>query len=171
VRSAFDLPANQRAAIQNAINETFSADIHLRFETAPDLISGIELTANGQKVAWTIADYLGSLEKGVGELLQQQDKPEPKAVPKPEVPATPEVKTAPKPAVATVPQKEPPEEIEAVPKPVVKMETKVPPNAEPESEPKKALEAQAKLKPEIPAASPPNIAPKAEEAEAVSVGS
>ena len=44
VRSAFDLPAQQRAAIQNALNETFSADIHVRFETAPDLISGIELS-------------------------------------------------------------------------------------------------------------------------------
>ncbi len=76
VRSAFDLPADQRAGIQNAINETFSADIHLRFETAPDLISGIELTANGQKVAWSIAEYLGSLEKGVGELLHPQSKPQ-----------------------------------------------------------------------------------------------
>jgi F-type H+-transporting ATPase subunit b len=84
VRSAFDLPETQRATIQNAINETFSADVHLRFETAPDLVSGIELTANGQKVAWSIADYLSSLEKGVAELLQQQDKPEPKAAPKPE---------------------------------------------------------------------------------------
>jgi uncharacterized membrane protein len=49
VRSAFDLPAEQRAAIQNALNETFSAEVHVKFETAPDLISGIELTANGQK--------------------------------------------------------------------------------------------------------------------------
>ena len=72
VRSAFDLPAEQRAAIQNALNETFSADIPVRFETAPDLVGGIELTANGQKVAWSIADYLASLEKGVGELLNKQ---------------------------------------------------------------------------------------------------
>lgn len=75
VRSAFDLPAEQRAAIQQALNETFSADIHLRFETAPDVISGIELTANGQKVAWSIADYLASVEKSVGELLQEQSQP------------------------------------------------------------------------------------------------
>jgi F-type H+-transporting ATPase subunit b len=54
VRSAFDLPADQCAAIQKAVNETFSADIHLRFETAPDLVSGIELTTNGQKVGWSI---------------------------------------------------------------------------------------------------------------------
>jgi F-type H+-transporting ATPase subunit b len=81
VRSAFDLPAEQRAAIQNALNETFSAEIHVRFETAPDLVSGIELTTNGQKVAWSIADYLASLEKGVGELLKEKDKPEAKAEP------------------------------------------------------------------------------------------
>ncbi|HEX6296972.1 MAG TPA: F0F1 ATP synthase subunit delta [Burkholderiales bacterium] len=78
VRSAFDLPREQRAAIQNALNETFSAEIRVRFETAPDLVSGIELTANGQKVAWSIADYLASLEKGVEELLKEQGKPEPK---------------------------------------------------------------------------------------------
>ena len=80
VRSAFDLPAEQRAAIQKAINETFSADIPVRFETAPDLISGIELTTNGQKVAWSISDYLASLEKGIEELLKEgEDKPDAKA--------------------------------------------------------------------------------------------
>ncbi len=78
VRSAFDLPAEQRAAIQKALNETFSADIHVRFETAPDVISGIELTTNGQKVGWSIADYLTSLQKGVGELLKEKDKAETK---------------------------------------------------------------------------------------------
>ncbi len=69
VRSAFDLPETQRATIRNAINETFAADVPVRFETAPDLVSGIELAAHGQKVAWSIADYLASLEKSVGELL------------------------------------------------------------------------------------------------------
>ena len=58
--------------------------VRVRFETAPDLVSGIELTTNGQKVAWSIADYLASLEKGVGELLKEKDKPEAKAEPKPE---------------------------------------------------------------------------------------
>ena len=72
LRSTFELPAEQRAAIQNALNETFAAEVRVRFETAPDLVSGIELTANGQKVAWSIADYLASLETGVGELLNKQ---------------------------------------------------------------------------------------------------
>jgi F-type H+-transporting ATPase subunit b len=82
VRSTFDLPAEQRAAIQNALNETFSAEIHIRFETSPDLISGIELTVNGQKLAWSIADYLVSLERGVDELLKRKDEPITKADPK-----------------------------------------------------------------------------------------
>ena len=81
VRSAFDLSAEHRAAIQNALNETFSAEVRVRFETAPDLISGIELTANGQKMAWSIADYLASLEKDVCELLKEKGEPEVKAEP------------------------------------------------------------------------------------------
>jgi F-type H+-transporting ATPase subunit b len=74
LRSAFDLPEKQRTAIQNALNETFSADISIRFETAPELISGIELTANGQKVAWSISDYLAGLGKSIDELLKEKDK-------------------------------------------------------------------------------------------------
>ena len=108
VRSAFDLPAEQRTAIQNALNETFSAKIRVRFETAPDLVSGIELTTNGQKVAWSIADYLASLEKGVEELLKEKDKPEAK----PEVEPKPEAKAEPNP------------EAKAEPKPAAKAETK-----------------------------------------------
>jgi F-type H+-transporting ATPase subunit b len=69
VRSTFDMPAEQRAAIQNALNETFSAEIRVQFETAPDLVSGIELTTNGQKVGWSIADYLSSMETNVAKLL------------------------------------------------------------------------------------------------------
>ena len=76
VRSAFELAAEQRAAIQTAIDETLSTDVPVRFETAPDLISGIELAINGQKVAWSIADYLTSLETVVEELIQDKDAPE-----------------------------------------------------------------------------------------------
>jgi F-type H+-transporting ATPase subunit b len=72
IRSAFDLPAAQKATIQNALNETFSAEIRVRFETARDTICGIEMTANGQKVGWSIADYLASLDQKVGELLSAQ---------------------------------------------------------------------------------------------------
>lgn len=76
VRCAFELPAEQHAVIQNALDETFATEVATRFETAPELIGGIELTMNGQKVSWSIADYLTSLEKGVGELLNAQPEAE-----------------------------------------------------------------------------------------------
>ncbi len=96
VRSAFDLPEAQRAAIRKTLNDTCSAEVHIRFETAPDLISGIELTTNGQKIAWSIADYLAALEKAVDEILREKDNPEAKADPKlePKVTLRTETKTA-----------------------------------------------------------------------------
>ena len=83
------------------MNETFSADTHVQFETAPELVSGIELSTNGQKVAWSIADYLATLEKSAGELLHEDAKPEskPDAKSKPEAEAgsrKPEPKREPK---------------------------------------------------------------------------
>jgi F-type H+-transporting ATPase subunit b len=127
VRSAFDLPAEQRTAIQNALNETFSANIRIRFETAPELVSGIELTANGQKVAWSIADYLSSLEKGVDELLKEKDKPE----------AKPPAKVEPKPEAKAEPR--PDDKAES--KPAAKVETK--PEAVPKpEEPKSGIKSQ-----------------------------
>ena len=76
VQTAFDMPVAQRATIQNALNEAFSAEVRVRFETAPDRVCGIELTANGQKVGWSISNYLASLQEGVAELLKEKDKPE-----------------------------------------------------------------------------------------------
>jgi len=95
VRSAFELPAEPRAAIQNALDETFSALIRVRFETAPELVSGIELTSNGQKVAWSIGDYLVSLEKAVGELLRERDEPEPRGAGQPDAQAEPKAEVKP----------------------------------------------------------------------------
>ena len=79
VHSAFDLPPAQRTAIESAVKETFAPEARVQFETAPELVSGIELSTNGQKVAWSIADYLATLEKSAGELLHKEAKPEPKA--------------------------------------------------------------------------------------------
>jgi F-type H+-transporting ATPase subunit b len=106
IRTAFDLPPEPRAAIQNALNVTFSADIPLQFETAPDLISGIELTANGQKVAWSLDDYLNSLQKSVDDLLKAQDAPKTNdapeiAAPPPAAVAAPEAPSADSPQPGT----------------------------------------------------------------------
>lgn len=88
VRSAFALPAAQRAAIQAATGEILGTAIPLQFDTALELVSGIELIVGGQKLAWSIDRYLGSLESAVSELLSPQNAamhagPEPESAPRP----------------------------------------------------------------------------------------
>ena len=83
VRSAFAMPAEQQAAIQNAFNETFSAVVRIRFETTKEAICGIELSANGQKVGWSIATYISALDEKIGALLEAQSTQQAKGAPKP----------------------------------------------------------------------------------------
>ncbi len=64
LRSAFELPALQRDAIQAALDATFGRAIPLKIETAPELVGGIELSAQGQKLTWSIGGYLSALSSG-----------------------------------------------------------------------------------------------------------
>lgn len=75
VRSAFELPAQQRTDIERAVAEIGGAPIRISYESDPDLISGVELTAGGRKLAWSIADYLAVLAKSVGEIVESSQLP------------------------------------------------------------------------------------------------
>ena len=70
VRSTFDLPPAQQALLKTSVHDLLGGDVELRFETAPDLVSGIELSTDGHKLAWSIAEYLTALASSVGELLK-----------------------------------------------------------------------------------------------------
>lgn len=70
VRSAFELPAQRRTEIEQAISEIRGAAVRVSYESVPGLISGLELSAGGRKLAWSVADYLAVLEKRVGEILE-----------------------------------------------------------------------------------------------------
>lgn len=70
VRTCFDLLPAEQVTASEAIRRLFGDETKIRFETAPDLVSGIELSSDGHKVAWSIAEYLRELENGIGELLQ-----------------------------------------------------------------------------------------------------
>lgn len=70
VHSAFDLPDEPSALIVRALKGLLGDSVIIQFVTEPELISGIEMNANGQKVAWSIADYLTTLTKRVDEVMQ-----------------------------------------------------------------------------------------------------
>jgi len=75
VRSTFRLPAAQRRAIEGVVKDVLAIETQVQFETASELVSGIELTANGHKIAWSIGHYLASLKKSVDDLLRERPKP------------------------------------------------------------------------------------------------
>lgn len=72
IRSAFELPHKQQINIQNSVQEILGSETHFEFKTTPELISGIELTANGYKLAWSISEYLNALEKQISETIGEQ---------------------------------------------------------------------------------------------------
>lgn len=71
LRSAFALPASQRLIIETALSDIFAMKIPVRYEIAPDLVGGIDLSADGRKVGWSIADYLVALEKNQPAMAAQ----------------------------------------------------------------------------------------------------
>jgi F-type H+-transporting ATPase subunit b len=75
IRSAFELPQVARTAIQRALSDSFPGAVPARFETAPDVVCGIELTHNGQKIGWSIAEYLNGMEKDVATLFDGRGEP------------------------------------------------------------------------------------------------
>jgi len=71
VRSAFELTAKQQGEINDAVNETLNEKIQLQFKTAPEIISGIELSTNGYKLSWSLSAYLNSLKNDISESMKK----------------------------------------------------------------------------------------------------
>ncbi|PRC91925.1 F0F1 ATP synthase subunit delta [Solimicrobium silvestre] len=76
VRSAFALSEGQQKAIQLALKETFAMEAPVKFDIAPRLVCGVELSINGQKLAWSIDDYLTSLDKRINDIVTPAVKAE-----------------------------------------------------------------------------------------------
>ncbi len=72
VQSAFDLLEKQQTGIKSAVNAILGTETHFQFKTAPEIISGIELTSNGYKLAWSISAYLNSLQKSISETMKEE---------------------------------------------------------------------------------------------------
>jgi F-type H+-transporting ATPase subunit b len=81
VQTAFDLPSKQQTEIKSTINEILDTRPQFQFKTVPELIGGIELTSNGYKLAWSISEYLNSIQKSISETLNTELEEEPKKMP------------------------------------------------------------------------------------------
>lgn len=73
IRSTFDLSPAQQTEIKKAVETLSGSKPKFQFNTSPDETGGIELSGNGFKIAWNIAEYLDSLEKQVAGLTDSMD--------------------------------------------------------------------------------------------------
>jgi F-type H+-transporting ATPase subunit b len=75
IRSASEVPAASRAAVQDGLNRALSAAVPVSFRVDPAVICGIELDLAGQRVAWSVAEYLRGLERDAAALIAARAAP------------------------------------------------------------------------------------------------
>ena len=74
IRSAFDLSAQARTRLDRAIRQGLGLAPDGAYERADDIVSGCELRIDGYKVAWSVRDYLESLEEKFHLCLYRESK-------------------------------------------------------------------------------------------------
>lgn len=62
VRSAFALEQGERERITQAVHHHLNNTIDVEYAAAPGLLGGVELSAGGLRIGWTLADHLDGLE-------------------------------------------------------------------------------------------------------------
>ncbi len=70
IRSCFDLEIKLKNLIKKTVEEQLATVAEFKFETAPHLIGGIALIAEGYMVVWSISDYLSSLETSIADFIK-----------------------------------------------------------------------------------------------------
>lgn len=72
VMSAFEIASNDRQKITKALRKAIEEGVEVEYQTSPDMILGIELRIHGRKLAWSLDDYLESLESSIGRALDEE---------------------------------------------------------------------------------------------------
>jgi F-type H+-transporting ATPase subunit b len=72
IMSAFEIASNDRQKITKALKNTIKEDVEVEYQTSPDMILGVELRSHGRKLAWSLDDYLESLEVSIGQILEEE---------------------------------------------------------------------------------------------------
>jgi F0F1-type ATP synthase delta subunit len=63
ITTSFPIDTGVRTRLQTAVAAVIGEDVELVFEESADLICGIELRAAGKKAAWSMQNYLETLDE------------------------------------------------------------------------------------------------------------
>jgi len=72
VQSAFGIPVQTQGRIEQALKKQISNGFTIRYDTEPEIVSGVELRVNGHKIAWSLNEYLETLVENLSETLQKE---------------------------------------------------------------------------------------------------
>ena len=72
IQSAFPIAQVLRDMIREALDRFATGALDIKYETTPEIVSGIELRAHGHKLAWSLGDYLETLEDGFAHALMEE---------------------------------------------------------------------------------------------------
>ena len=74
IQSAFPVTEDLRRMIRDALSRYVSELPAIQYETTGDVLSGVELRAHGHKLAWSLGDYLETMEEGFAHALMEEAK-------------------------------------------------------------------------------------------------
>ncbi len=74
INSSFEISNTQIETIKSTVTKLVNTQIEVQVEVVQNLTSGIELIMNGQKIAWSIENYLVSVEERFQKTLQDNIK-------------------------------------------------------------------------------------------------
>ena len=72
VRSAFEIPDETQQVILETMRNLAGKDLEIKFETSPELISGVEMSTSDTRIGWNIASYLDTLKGDLSSALLQR---------------------------------------------------------------------------------------------------
>lgn len=74
LRTAFPLSEHQRERLEASLANALGLKTSVRFEVTPGIIGGIELATDGEKLGWSIDEYLRALRHHLAERLDRESR-------------------------------------------------------------------------------------------------
>jgi F-type H+-transporting ATPase subunit b len=74
IQSAFDIPPEAREKLNGTLQRNIGSGIDVAYEKSDDVMSGYELRINGYKIAWSMKDYLDTLEEKFYHVLYEESQ-------------------------------------------------------------------------------------------------
>lgn len=72
VRSGFELSTGSRQKISRAVRNEIAEQADITYDIEPQVVMGLELKAGGEKIVWTIRDYLADLEERAKSAVEKE---------------------------------------------------------------------------------------------------